>query len=75
MLHRGGEWVVARPAAVAADGVSLESLVEVINKSCEIGLAVTAFIGLIEIGREVYRLRSRQRDALALNSAPGGRSA
>jgi hypothetical protein len=32
-------------------------------------------IGLIEIGREVHRLRSRQREALALSSAPGGRSA
>ena len=75
IVHRAGEWVVARPAAVATDGVSLDRLVDVINKGCEIGLAVTALIGLIEIGREVHRLRSRQRDAIALNSAPGGRSA
>ena len=75
IVHRAGEWVLARPAAVATDGVSLDRLVDVINKGCEIGLAVTALIGLIEIGREVHRLRSRQRDALALNSAPGGRSA
>ena len=67
--------MLARPAAVATDGVSLDRLVDVINKGCEIGLAVTALIGLIEIGREVHRLRSRQRDAIALNSAPGGRSA
>jgi hypothetical protein len=75
IVHRAGEWVLARPAAVAADGVSLDRLVDVINKGCEVGLAVTALIGLIEIGREVHRLRSRQREALALSSAPGGRSA
>ena len=70
VLHRGGEWVVARPAATPANGASLESLVEVINRSCEIGLAITSVIALIEIGREVYRLRSRRRDTLALNSGP-----
>jgi hypothetical protein len=75
IVHRAGEWVLARPAALAADGVSLDRLVDVINKGCEVGLAVTALIGLIEIGREVHRLRSRQREALALSSAPGGRSA
>jgi hypothetical protein len=75
IVHRAGEWVLARPAAVAADGVSLDRLVDVINKGCEVGLAVTALIGLIEIGREVHRLRSRQREALALSSAPGGRNA
>jgi hypothetical protein len=75
VLHRAGEWVVARPGAAASEGASLERLVDVINRSCEIGLAITAVVGLFEIGREVYRLRSRQRDALRLNSAPGGRHA
>jgi hypothetical protein len=75
MLHRAGEWVLVKPAAMTTDAASLERLAGVINKGCEIGLALTVVVALIEIGREVHRLRRRRTDSLALNSAAGGRTA
>ena len=75
MLYRAGQWVVVKPAATTTDAASLERLVVVINKGCEIGLALTVVVALIEIGREVHRLRRRRTDSLPLNSAAGGRTA
>jgi hypothetical protein len=75
MLHRAGQWVLLKPAATTTDAASLERLVGVINKGCEIGLALTVVVALIEIGREVHRLRRRRTDSLTLNSAAGGRTA
>jgi hypothetical protein len=75
IVHRAGEWVLVKPAATATDAASLERLVGVINKGCEIGLALTVVVALIEIGREVRRLRRRRTDSLPLNSAAGGRTA
>jgi hypothetical protein len=69
VVHSAGEWVLAKPAAATAAGASADRLVDVINASCEIGLAVTALIGLIEIGREVYRLRRRSSDSLTFDPA------
>jgi hypothetical protein len=69
VLHRAGEWVVARPAAAPADVASLDRLVDVINRSCEIGLAIAVLVSLVEIGREVYRLRFRGRAALPAGPA------
>ena len=75
MLYRAGQWVLVKPAATTTDAASLERLVGVINKGCEIGLALTVVVALIEIGREVHRLRRRRTDSLPLNSAAGGRTA
>jgi hypothetical protein len=75
MLYRAGQWVLVKPAATTTDAASLDRLVGVINKGCEIGLALTVVVALIEIGREVHRLRRRRTDSLALNSAAGGRTA
>ena len=69
VLHRAGEWVVARPAAAPADAASLDRLVDVINRSCEIGLAIAVLVSLVEIGREVYRLRFRGKAALPAGPA------
>jgi hypothetical protein len=73
VLLRGGPWIVARPGATLGDGASLDRLLHVINRSCEIGLAITAVVSLIEIGREVYRVRLRGKHPLPINSVPATR--
>jgi hypothetical protein len=72
LLLRAGEWVAVRPGATLPDGASLDRVVDAINRSCEIGLYVTGAICLCEIGREVYRLRIRQRASPPPDSAPVG---
>ena len=64
VLLRAGEWVVVLPGARPPGDASLDRVVDVVNRSCEIGLYVTAVICLIEIGREIHRLRVRQRASL-----------
>jgi len=72
ILFRAGPWIAVRPGAALPHGASIERLLDVINKSCEIGLAITAFVTVIEIGREVYRLAVRHRAALRPDSARAG---
>jgi hypothetical protein len=69
VLLRAGAWVLARPGATLPDGTSLERVVEAVNVSCQIGLVIAAVLTLVEIGREVYRWRSRRRGPLPPDSA------
>ena len=54
MLLRGGAWVTAKPEAPLPQGTRL---VEVINASCEIFLFFGALLAVVEIVRELRRLR------------------
>ena len=68
-LLRAGEWVVAVPGARLPRAESLDRLVDVVNKSIEIGLFVAAVVSLFEIGREINRLRVHRRASLSPDSA------
>jgi hypothetical protein len=68
-LLRAGEWVVAVPGASLPGGRSLDRLLDVVNRSVQIGLFIAAVVSLFEIGREINRLRLHKRAAAPPDSA------
>jgi hypothetical protein len=60
VLLRAGEWVAAKDVAVS-NGTSLHRIVEIANRSIEIGLLIALIIGVVGIGREVHRLTTRRK--------------
>ena len=59
VLLRAGEWVAARD--VPGSATSMDRIVDVANRSIEIGLAIALIVGVVEIAREAYRLSSRRK--------------
>ena len=68
VLMRSEPWLIAKEGATFGDGTSAQRIVEVANKSVEIGLVVALIISLIEIARETYRWQSRRKVSSASNS-------
>lgn len=62
-----GEWVVLRPGVVSSDGRDVVSLAHLVNASFRIGLTVVAVITVVEIGKQLHRLRATA--AVASNPA------
>ena len=65
VLLRAGEWVAAKDVAMS-NGTSVNRIVDVANRSIEVGLVIALIIGLAEIGREVYRLSTRRKGSAPL---------
>jgi hypothetical protein len=60
VLFRAEVWVLARPGATLPGVDALDRLLEVVNRTFEIGLVIAVIVCLIEIGKEAYRLYSRR---------------
>ena len=56
VLMRSQAWLIAKEGATFEDGTLAQRIVEVANKSVEIGLVVALIISLIEIARETVPL-------------------
>ncbi|HTV03231.1 MAG TPA: hypothetical protein VMF13_21965 [Luteitalea sp.] len=51
-------WVVARPGITSSGGQSVASIVEWVNAGFAIGFVVVLVITLIEMGKQIYRLKT-----------------
>jgi hypothetical protein len=72
-LLRGNEWFVAKSGMTAsARDVDMKDIVDLINMGCQIGFFVAAIMSVIEILRELLRLRARSQVPVAADSAPAG---
>jgi len=72
-LLRGNEWFVAKSGMTAsARDVDMKDIVDLINMGCQIGFSVAAIMSVIEILRELLRLRARSQVPVAADSAPAG---
>ena len=56
----GQVWVVARPGVVSSGNQSIDSLVDWVNAGFGIGFVVVIVITLIEMGKQIYRLRTME---------------
>jgi hypothetical protein len=63
VLLRSEPWLIAKEGTTLPDGTSAQRVVEVANKSVEIGLVIALIIAAIEIARETYRWQSRRKVA------------
>jgi hypothetical protein len=63
VLLQSEPWLVVKEHMVLADGTSTQRVVEVANKSVEIGVIIALIISLIEIARETSRWQSRRKVA------------
>lgn len=75
VLLNAGEWFV--PAATAPtlpEGVHVERIADLINAGFHIGFIVTGIIILVEIARELHRLRSRGSVPASPDSAAASRA-
>ena len=70
LLLRGNEWFVAKSSAIASTDVNVKGVVDLINVSCQIGFFVAAIISLVEVFRELHRLKARSQASVAADSAP-----
>jgi hypothetical protein len=61
-LLRAGEWVVATDGGTLPSGASPDQLVRLINMGFQIGLSVAMVVSVIELLREVHRMRSGRRN-------------
>jgi hypothetical protein len=62
LLLRGNEWFIAKSSVMgSSSGVNVEGVVKVINASFQIGFLFAAVISLIEILRELQRVKSRSQ--------------
>jgi hypothetical protein len=68
LLLSAGTWLVPAAALPAAEAASVQSLVEVINTSVFIGLVVAGLITLLDMARELRRLK-RGGDGSSLGMA------
>jgi hypothetical protein len=69
-LLRAGEWVVGVEGGTLPSGASPDQLVRLINSVFPIGLSVAMVVTVIELLRELYRLRSgRQKHANGTSAA------
>ena len=64
-LLNAREWLVARPGAVGPDGASLSKIVEIANRSMEIGIVVALIITAVQIVSELRRLNARRNSPSA----------
>jgi hypothetical protein len=72
MLLRGNPWFVAGTAAVGADGqigMPLSELATIVNMSVQIGIVAAGVIKVVEIGRELRRVK-RYRPSLHAGPTP-----
>ena len=70
ILLRAGEWVVGVDGGTLPSGASPDQLVRLINSVFPIGLSVVMVVIVIELLRELYRLRSgRQKHANGTTAA------
>jgi hypothetical protein len=51
-------WVVARSGVASSDGQSIGAIVEWVNAGFAIGFVVVIIITIIEMGKQIYRLRT-----------------
>jgi hypothetical protein len=69
-LLRAGEWVVATEGRTLPSGASPDQLVRLINMGFQIGLSVAMVVSVIELLRELHRMRSgRQNHANGTTAA------
>lgn len=69
-LLRAGEWVVAAEGGRLPSGASPDQLVRLINTGFQIGLSVAMVVSVIELLRELHRMRSgRQKHANGTTAA------
>ena len=59
-LARAGDLFLPRATAPLSEGVEITRVVDVVNASFQIGLAVTAAITVFEIWRGLRRLKRRR---------------
>jgi hypothetical protein len=71
VLMRSDPYLLAKSSAALSDGTSMDRVVEIANRSVEIGILVALIINLIEIAREIHRWQSRRK----LSSASGSGAA
>jgi hypothetical protein len=69
VLLRENVWVVAKPGAALPDG-QLDGIVSLVNTCFEIGFAIGAVVLAIQMGWEMYRMRSRKKASSASDPAP-----
>jgi hypothetical protein len=69
-LLRAGEWVVATEGGRLPGGASPDELVRLLNMGIQIGLSVAMVVSVIELLRELHRMRSgRQKHANGTTAA------
>ena len=69
-LLRAGEWVVAVEGGRLPSGASPDQLVRLINTGFQIGLSVAMVVSVIELLRELHRMRfGRQKHANGTTAA------
>lgn len=68
-LARAGDLFLPRATAPLSEGVEITRVVDVVNASFQIGLAVTAAITVFEIWRGLRRLKRRRGTPLSSGSA------
>ena len=68
-LLSAGEWVRVRPHVAATPGRDVLAIAHWVNVSFGIGLASVAIISLIEIAKQIYRLRTRPDEGALAGAA------
>jgi hypothetical protein len=71
-LLNSREWLVARHGAVGPDGASLTKVVEIANRTMEIGIVVALIITAVQIASELRRLNARRNSPSAASPSALG---
>lgn len=71
LAKAGGAFVPASTMTSLPDGPRVEHVVEIINASFQVGFIIAALITVVEIVRELRRLKNRHHGILENSNAPG----